>query len=150
MAQIPESLGEKQKRRWIMNYNNVLWILLASLSLVLGPGASHAYEVGNVQTGGSIHGKVSFLGSPPEPLHFKVEKNPEVCGQERSLMKVESQDGFLTGAVVVLEGVNTGKPFPPKTFTGILPGEGAFRYLGGESIGLQVKPKSVILVLSRV
>ncbi|WP_447964115.1 hypothetical protein [Nitrospira sp. Ecomares 2.1] len=124
-----------------MKNNNVLWILLASLSLVMGLGASHAYEVGNVQAGGSIHGRVSFLGSPPEPLHFKVEKNPEVCGQERSLMKVESRDGFLTGAVVVLEGVNTGKSFSPKTFTGNLPGEGAFRYLGGESLGLQVKTK---------
>ena len=122
-----------------MNNNNALWILLASLSLVMGSGASHAYEVGNVQTGGSIHGRVSFLGSPPEPLHFQVEKNPEVCGQERSLMKVESRDGFLAGAVVVLEGIDTGKPFSPKTLTGNLPGTGEFRYLGGESLGLQVK-----------
>lgn len=122
------------------NNTIVLWIL-ASLSLVMGVGKSHAYEVGNVQTGGSIHGRVSFLGSPLEPLHFKVEKNPEVCGQERSLVRVESRDGFLTGAVVVLEGVNTGKPFSPKTFTGNLPGEGAFRYLGGESLGLQVQTK---------
>jgi len=124
-----------------MNNKIVFGILLASLSLVMGPGASNAYEVGKVQTGGSIHGKVAFLGSLPEPLHFKVEKNPEVCGQERSLMKVESRDGFLTGAVVVLEGVKTGKPFSPKTFTGSLPGEGEFRYLGGESLGLQVKSK---------
>ncbi len=55
------------------NKTFVLWIP-ASVSLVMGPGAAHAYEVGNVQTGGSIHGRVSFLGSPPEPLHFKVEK----------------------------------------------------------------------------
>ncbi|WNM61362.1 carboxypeptidase regulatory-like domain-containing protein [Candidatus Nitrospira neomarina] len=122
-----------------MNNSNALWILLASLFLVMDPGASHAYEVGNVQTGGSIHGRVSFLGSPPEPLHFKVEKNPEICGQERSLMKVEARDGFLAGAVVVLEGINTGKPFSSKTFTGNLPGTGEFRYLGGDSLGLQVK-----------
>ncbi|MCA9499856.1 MAG: hypothetical protein KC588_11740 [Nitrospira sp.] len=123
------------------NKTTVLWVL-TSLTLAMGPGAAHAYEVGNVQTSGSIHGRVSFLGSPPEPLHFKVEKNPEFCGQERSLMKVESRDGFLAGAVIVLEGVNTGKPFPPKTFTGNSPGEGEFRYLGGESLGLQVKTKN--------
>ena len=124
-----------------MNNKMVLWILIASLSLSMGLGAAHAYEVGNIQTGGSIHGTVAFLGSPPEPLHFKVEKNPEVCGQERNLMKVESRDGFLTGAVVVLEGVKTGKPFSPKSFAGNLPGEGEFRYLGGESLGLQGKTK---------
>ncbi len=51
-------------------------------------------------------------------------------------MKVESRDGFLSGAVVVLEGVKTRKPFSPKSFTGNFPGEGEFRYEGGNALGL--------------
>ncbi len=136
-----ENLGKNLKWRWIMDNNTMALWILASLALVMAPGAADAYEVGNVQTVGSIHGRVSFLGSSKEPLHFTVEKNPEVCGQERSLMKVESRDGFLTGAVIVLKGIDTGKPFPPKTYTGDLPGTGEFRYLGGESLGLHVKTK---------
>lgn len=113
-----------------MNNNNVLWILLASLSLVMGPGTSHAYEVGNVQTGGSIHGRVSFLGSPPEPLHFKVEKNPEVCGQERSLVKVESRDGFLTGCSGRAGGRQYGKTFLSKNLHGKFTGRGCISIPG--------------------
>ena len=56
-------------------------------------------------------------------------------------MKVETHDGFLKGAVIVLEGVKAGKPFRPQALSGNFPGEGEFRYRGGESLGLQVNTK---------
>jgi len=119
----------------------VIGIMVSVFLLLSGATLAQAYEVVEVQNGGTLQGQVNFSGSPLSPVRFTVEKNPDVCGQERSLLKVETHNGFLTGAVVVLEGVKTGKPFSPKTFTGKLPGEGEFRYLGGESLGLQVKTK---------
>ena len=116
------------------NRIRMLWVVIG-LAIITGPSMTHAYEVGEVQKGGTIQGQVTFLGSPPVPVQFKVDKNPEVCGQERSLMKVDAQNGFLTGAVVVLEGVEKGKPFLPQTLAGTAPGEGTFQHQGGELPG---------------
>jgi len=114
---------------------------LLGLAIIMGPSMAHAYEVEEVQKGGAIQGQVTFLGSQLIPVQFKVDKNPEVCGQERSLMKVDVRNGFLTGAVVVLEGVEKGKPFFPQTLAGAAPGEGTFQHQGGKSLGLQVHTK---------
>ena len=118
----------------------MLWVMMG-LAIITGPSLTHAYEVVEVQKGGTIEGQVTFLGAPPEPVQFNVDKNPEVCGQERSLMKVDVRNGFLTGAVVVIEGVEKGKPFLPQTFAGTAPGEGTFQHQGGNSLGLQVNTK---------
>lgn len=124
----------------MQNRIRMLWCMIG-LAIVMGPSMTHAYEVGEVQEGGTIQGQVAFLGSPPVPVQFKVVKNPDVCGQERSLMKVDVRNGFLTGAVVVLEGVEKGKPFLPQTLAGAAPGEGTFQHQGGEALGLQVHTK---------
>ena len=123
-----------------MKKRNIIGIL-ASVFLATGAVQADAYEVGAVPNGGIIKGQVAFSGSPPAPLHFAVEKNPEVCGKERSLVKVETHHGFLAGAVVVLEGFETGKPFASHVFSGPSPGEGEFRYQGGRTLGLEVKTK---------
>jgi hypothetical protein len=116
-------------------------LVMMGLAIITGPSMTSAYEVEEVKEGGAIQGQVTFLGSPPVPVQFAVNKNPDVCGQERSLMKVDARNGFLNGAVVVLEGVEKGKPFLPQTLAGTAPGEGAFQYQGGESLGLRVNTK---------
>ncbi len=125
-----------------MKNKKLLWAI-ASLVAVFSSVEiqAYAYEVEQVQNSGTIQGHVTFSGTPPEPLRVAVEKNPEVCGQERSLVKVETHGKFLTGAVVVLEGIEKGKPFSAQIFSGNAPGEGKFRYLGGNALGLQVKTK---------
>lgn len=124
-----------------MKKGNSIIGIIVTVFLLTGATVVHAYEVAEVHDGGRIHGQVIFSGTPPTPLRFTVEKNPEVCGQERSLLKVEAHNGFLAGAVVILEGVKKGKPFPTQAFQGNVPGEGEFRYQGGQSFGLQVKAK---------
>ena len=116
--------------------------VVISLAIIVGPNVTYAYKVVEVKEGGAIAGQVTFSGHPPEPLQFTVEKNPEVCGQQRSLSKVEVQNGLLKGAVVILEGVESGKPFDKQEFSGSAPGEGAFQYAGGEILGLGVKTKN--------
>ncbi|KPK18640.1 MAG: hypothetical protein AMK69_24730 [Nitrospira bacterium SG8_3] len=123
-----------------MKKKNIIGVL-ASIFLLMGVTLTHAYEAGEVPNVGTIHGQVIFSGTPQAPVQFAVEKNPEICGQERSLLKVETHNGFLVGAVVVLENVRKGKPFPTQAFRGNLPGEGEFRYEGGNSLGLRVKTK---------
>ncbi|MGD9853125.1 MAG: hypothetical protein AB7T38_17900 [Nitrospirales bacterium] len=124
-----------------MKKNKFLPVMSSCLLLIVGALCAHAYEVGEVQHGGTIQGHVTFSGTPPAPLRFAVEKNPDVCGEERSLRKVEAHNGFLAGAVIVLEGVQKGKPFPAQSFSGTVPGEGEFRYQGGKALGLQVRTK---------
>jgi len=124
-----------------MQYRIRMLLVMMSLAIIMGPSMTHAYEVGEVKEGGTIQGQVTFLGPPPVPVQFQVDKDPDVCGQERSLMKVDARNGFLTGAVVVLEGVEKGKPFLSQTWAGPVPGEGAFQHQGGESLGLRVNTK---------
>ena len=123
------------------NKIRMVWVVI-SLAIIIGPSMTHAYEVVAVKEGGTIQGLVTFSGTPPEPLQFDVDKNPEVCGDQRSLVKVEVQNGLLKGAVIILEGIESGKPFAKQEFLGSSPGEGAFQYTGGELLGLRVKTKN--------
>jgi len=111
------------------------------LSLMVGIYASVglAYEVQDVMQGGTIAGRVAFTGTPPVARHFEVQKGPEICGPERTLTKVDVKDGWLNGAVVVLEGVESGKPFTSQRFKSPAPGEGEFQYAGREALHLKVE-----------
>ena len=127
-----------------MKKTHIIVMAVGMLFLTGGAAQAEDYFVAEVHHGGTIQGHVTISGSLPAPLRFTVEKNPKICGQERSLMKVEAHNGWLTGAVVILEGIQKGKPFPEQAFPGSLPGEGAFRYQGGKTLGLQVQTKVAI------
>jgi len=118
------------------------YFLIANLIFMGWATMAQAYEVAEVRDGATIQGKVTFSGTPPEPLRFEVEKNPEVCGDQRSLVKVEAQNGLLKGAVVILEGIESGKPFAKQEFRGNPPGKGTFQYTGGETLGLRVNTEN--------
>jgi hypothetical protein len=70
-----------------------------------------AYEQGEVGNGATIQGRVAYSGSVPQKRI--IPSNPETCGQPRDIALVEtSEDGGVTDAVVYLEGVERGKPWP--------------------------------------
>ena len=104
-------------------------------------GIGFAYEVTPVVNGGAIVGQVAFMGQPPALRVFEVKKNPDVCGEERALTKVEVKDGALKGAILVLEGVEKGKPFEARSFKGTSPNDGEFRYNEGQTLDLDVRLK---------
>lgn len=112
------------------------------LTIVGGLNTPFAYEVANVTSGATISGSIDFLGVPPAPIRFEVKKNPEVCGAERSLTKVEVNNNHLKGAVVLLRGVPQGKPFEAKNFRAERPNDGEFRYAEGDKLSLTVQTKS--------
>lgn len=102
-----------------------LWLTVcASAILTVGfrPDVG-AYESGTVTDGASVRGKVTFTGAVPPPKEFELRRYPDraYCGAlsdgngHRLLKEVNvGQDGGLRDVVVVVEGIEKGKPF---TFT---------------------------------
>lgn len=102
-----------------------LW-LAACLPIILatGPRAdAGAYGSVTVEDGAAVRGKVTFVGTAPDPKEFELRRSPdrEFCsavsdGNGHRLLKeiTIGPDGGLKDVVVVVEGVERGKPF---TFT---------------------------------
>jgi hypothetical protein len=88
---------------------------------VLWPAS--AYDTAVVKDGAVVQGTVTFQGTVPEPKKFELQRHPDrvFCGAlsdgegHRFLKEVNvGQGGGLKDVVVVVEGVQSGKPF---TFT---------------------------------
>jgi hypothetical protein len=89
----------------------VIRLVLAMLVAVLAaPAAEAAYESVEVQDGGTLTGVVRFAGPPPKITPLAVNKNREVCGEQKpSEALVVGSDGGVRGSVVLIEGVARGK-----------------------------------------
>jgi Carboxypeptidase regulatory-like domain len=72
--------------------------------------AQAAYEAVEVSDGGALTGVVRFAGTPPRIAPLAVNKNREVCGEQKpSEALVVGGDGGVKGSVVLIEGVSRGK-----------------------------------------
>lgn len=99
-----------------------LWLLICGqvgVTAGLQPDAL-AYESGAVINGATVQGKITFTGTVPEPKVFELRRyyDREYCatlsdGHGHRLLKEVNvgQDGGLKDVVVVIEGVEKGKPF---------------------------------------
>ena len=87
--------------------------LLGSVLAVLGMSVTPAvavYEETAVKDAGTLSGVVRFTGSPPKLDPIPVNKNRDVCGdQKASEALVLSSDRGVKGSVVLIEGVPKGK-----------------------------------------
>ncbi len=90
------------------------------LAFVLGAVPAHSYDVTEVVHGGTIEGTITLEGSVPEPKAFNLITfpDPAYCGRIsngrgwRLLYDfVVGHQGGLKDAIVLLEGVEAGKPF---------------------------------------
>ncbi len=82
---------------------------LAGLALSTAPAAV-AYEVVGVPDGGTLTGTVKFAGTPPKLDPIPVNKNRDVCGDQKpSGALVLGPERGVRGGVVLLEGVARGK-----------------------------------------
>jgi hypothetical protein len=98
----------------------VLMRFLSLIVVILPAGVATAYEVIEVQHGGTLEGTVTLTGGVPEPKGFNLITfpDPAYCGRIsngrgwRLLydFMVDPQGG-LKDAIVLLEGVEAGKPF---------------------------------------
>ena len=72
--------------------------------------ASAAYEETAVTDGGTLSGVVRFTGTPPKLEPLPVNKNREVCGEQKvSEALVVGPDRGVRGSVVLIEGITRGK-----------------------------------------
>lgn len=92
----------------------------AVLGLVVGVLPSDAYEVVEIEQGGSIEGTITLDGPVPEPKGFNLVTfpDPAYCGRISNgrgwrLLHdfAVGNQGGLKDAIVLLEGVEAGKPF---------------------------------------
>ncbi len=113
------------------------------LLIVLGSwNVGLTYEITDIAHPGILSGQITFTGKVPAPRTFTVQKNPEVCGEQRSLTKVSVNDGKLQGVVLALEGIQSGKAYDEKHFQANLPGKGEFHYAPGKKLSLDVQTKN--------
>lgn len=94
--------------------------LCSSLALVLMAGQAVAYEVVEVNNGGSVKGTVTLNGPIPDPKAYNLVTfpDPEYCGRISNghgwrLLRdfLVNDKGQVKDVVVLLEGVKAGKPF---------------------------------------
>jgi hypothetical protein len=88
---------------------SVLTIAVAATGIVLGGGV----PVG-AQGGGTIVGEVKVAGTAPAPKVVKVNKDNQVCGQEKTVAEVAvGPGGGLANAIVSVTDVKGGKAPKP-------------------------------------
>lgn len=91
------------------------------------PLASQAasYKEVEVTNGGSITGAVKFTGKDQPPKIYSISKDNDVCGNDkREIDYIRVANGHLQDAVVYLEKVKEGKPFPPEVGDATIDQEG--------------------------
>jgi plastocyanin len=86
-------------------------MIVATMMVVLtATAAQAAYEAVEVKDGGTLTGVVRFAGTPPKLAPLAVNKNREVCGEQKpSEALVVGAEGGVRGSVVLIEGVAKGK-----------------------------------------
>jgi hypothetical protein len=106
-------------KRSTITWTSLTVLVMGSVALA-GSGAAAAYEAAAVTDGAVVRGKVTLKGAVPEPKQFELRRYPDrvFCGA------LSSGDGYrqfkevnvgansgLKDVVIVIEGVQKGKPF---------------------------------------
>ena len=95
------------------NINSIILSILFSLFISSGSLEASTYKVVPVTNGGTIKGKVTFMGKPPAPEKISITKNREFCGEGyREVTWVRVNNGGLTEAIVYLDDIEEGKDWP--------------------------------------
>jgi hypothetical protein len=102
-------------------HTSMIGILFAAATTFAAPLSAEEYREAPVPNGGTIRGKVILNGSKPAPRVFPLVLYPfgPFCkrisdGNGNVILQefLVDDDGGLRDAVVALEGVTSGKPFP--------------------------------------
>ncbi len=76
-------------------------------------GGQEGYRETTVTDGATISGEATYVGSPPGPFVVWVKKNADVFGEKLPDERiVVSRAGKIKNALVMLDGIKEGKPWP--------------------------------------
>jgi hypothetical protein len=91
----------------------VYWIILALLAVHLGSlsETALAYEIVAVEDGGTVAGRVVFVGPIPSLPNLLISKDQEVCGTATpaQMLLVSAANRGVKNTVIALEGIDRGK-----------------------------------------
>ncbi len=87
---------------------------LVLIFMIMLPAIVNAYDVVSVKDGATLKGVVVFKGTPPPDEVIVIDKNPNFCGQKKSMNKYLIKDGRVKNVVVWIEGVSRGKAIPDR------------------------------------
>ncbi len=97
--------GDNMKR-------SLKFVSLLLLLLFIGR-TGRAYEVIQVTNGGTIKGKVKFVGTPTKDEMIQTNKNQDYCGNTLPANKyLISPSGEIENVVVLIENIDKGKALP--------------------------------------
>lgn len=86
------------------------WLVAGALLLAAAAPARAAYEVVDLKDGGTLNGVVRFAGTPPKLEPIAVNKNRDVCGEQKpSEALIVGADRGVKGSVILVEGVTKGR-----------------------------------------
>jgi len=111
----PTAPDQPTSPRGIARTFGVTFVLLATgLPTSASPQRSDGYRVVAVEHPATLAGRVTFVGDVPRARRFMITKDVEVCGlgyRERAEVEVADGRGLLN-VIVIVEGVEAGKPWP--------------------------------------
>jgi plastocyanin len=101
----------RHSMRKTLYFSLAVILTMAAVMMILPPAAS-AYEVGAVDNGGTITGKVIFTGESVPTRTVVPTKNKDVCGTIRKEPLVEvGRDNGVKNAVAIIKEISRGKPW---------------------------------------
>lgn len=85
--------------------------LVGLVGVLVAPwGVGAAYEEAPVEDAGVLAGVVRYVGVPPTLPALPVNKNRDICGDQKpSETLVAGPDGGVKGGVILIEGITRGK-----------------------------------------
>lgn len=98
---------------------STLVVLMAILNVAVAQAQTDSYQVVNVTDGGTIAGKVTYVGAPPTPEKLVVDTDQDTCAKKEkfsSALLVGSSHG-LRNVVVYLDNIRRGKSWGPNDLT---------------------------------
>ncbi|HBP89395.1 MAG TPA: carboxypeptidase-like regulatory domain-containing protein [Nitrospirales bacterium] len=98
----------------------VMRVMMIVMFLLMSPSMGLAYEESPITNGGAIRGQIRVNGDPPRPMAFNLVTIPDAvyCGRISTGTGWRIVEDFIIGpqgslkdAVVMVKGVEKGKPF---------------------------------------
>lgn len=104
----------RRERKIFMNPASADIALICLLGFAGEIHEGAAYQIDQAVRGSALRGRVTFNGPMPRPEWLRVPRDSAFCGSSilKEALHVDPQSHGVADAIVSIEGVEKGKPFP--------------------------------------